>query len=137
MSEPSCSVSRTFRPSFTRDERIADATRTPISRWSSSASPAEVRGAAGDDDLADAQRAGLVLVELERGDELPREGLQLAADRLAGGASACSCVRPSRDVAPRLERERALDRLGLRGREVERAGDRDVERSARPSRARA
>src|SRR5262245_6356453 len=44
---------------------------------------AEVRGAAGYHDLADAQRSGLVLVELERGDELAREGLQLAPHRLA------------------------------------------------------
>jgi len=37
-------------------------------------------GSSGDDDLADAERARLMLVELERGDELAREGLHLTAN---------------------------------------------------------
>jgi len=45
--------------------------------------PGEVCSSARDHDLTDAQGSGLVLVELERGDELPREGLELASDRLA------------------------------------------------------
>ena len=42
-------------------------------------------GAAGEHDLADTQRAGLVLVELERGDELPGERLQLPPGGLLSG----------------------------------------------------
>src|SRR4029078_4962341 len=44
---------------------------------------AKVRAAARDHDLADAQRSGLVLVELERGDELARACLERAPKRLA------------------------------------------------------
>src|SRR5947208_3085236 len=42
----------------------------------------QVRRAAREGDLADAQRAGLVLVVLQRGDELAREGLDGAAHRV-------------------------------------------------------
>ena len=67
--------------------------------------PGEVRGAARDHDLADAQRSGLVLVELERGDELAREGLELAPNRFAS-ASACSWVSPSGTFAVASESSR-------------------------------
>src|SRR3954452_23427901 len=92
--------------------------------------PAEVRGAAGDHDLADAQRSGLVLVELERGDELSRKGLELATNRLA--RTICLfLVETLRDVRPR-QRELALDRLGLRRRAVQLAGNGDVKRLPAP-----
>src|SRR3982074_1049853 len=41
-------------------------------------------GAARDDDLADSERARLRLVELQRGDELPRERVDLAHGGVAG-----------------------------------------------------
>src|SRR5947207_12218318 len=89
-----------------------------------------MRRAAGQDDLADAERAGLVLVVLQRGHELAREGLN----------------RPPHCV-PRLlrllvgqafrdhlvgERERALHAVDLGRRSVEGARDRDVERRTAP-----
>src|SRR4029079_16493917 len=91
---------------------------------------AEVRAAARDHDLADAQRSGLVLVELERGDELAREGLELAPHRLAS-AIRLILGEPFRHVG-RRQRELALHRLSLRRRAVELTRDRDVERRAAP-----
>src|SRR5205823_11009833 len=90
----------------------------------------EVGGPARDHDLADAQRAGLVLVELERGDELPREALQLAANGFPRGRGLFR-GEPFRHVVDG-ERELALERLGLRRRRVELAGNRDVESSSAP-----
>src|SRR5207302_4396040 len=73
--------------------------------------PFEMRRAAREHDLADAQRAGLVLVELERSDELAGKGLHLPPHRLP-------CRRrlvfaESFGRRPAAERERALDRLRL------------------------
>ena len=130
-SEPSCSsASRSFLPSFTRSERVADRDADADQALELVGDPAEVRGAAGDHDLADAQRAGLVLVELERGDELAREGLELAPNRFAS-AIRLLLGEPLGHVRGG-ERELALERLGLGRRAVELAGDRDVERRAAP-----
>src|SRR5919202_2015156 len=85
----------------------------------------EVRRAAGEDDLADPERAGLALVELERGDELAGEGLDLAPHRLARRLRLL--VGEALRSRSARERERALDRLGLERREVEGVRDRDVE----------
>ena len=76
------------------------------------------------------RESGLVLVELERGDELAREGLELAPNRFASAirlflSQSLGHVRGG-------ERELALDGLGLGRRAVELAGDRDVERRAAP-----
>ena len=73
--EPIWSRSRTFFETFTRAKRICDPNGHADQALELGAEPGQVRGAAGEDDLADAQRAGLVLVELERGDELPRKRL--------------------------------------------------------------
>ena len=66
-----------------RAERIADANAHADQALELAGEPGQVRGAAGEHDLADAQRAGLVLVVLERGDELARERLDCPAHRLA------------------------------------------------------
>ena len=88
-------------------------------------------GAAGEGDLADAQRSGLVLVELERGDELPRERLELSPRGLPRGRELLLGEAVG-NLFGAGERERALERLDLARRHVERAGDRDVERPAAP-----
>src|ERR671924_1474500 len=93
-------------------ERVADADAHADQAFEVVGEPAEVRGAAGEDDLADAERAGLPLVELERGDELPREGLHLAPNRLPGGRRLLLGESLGRRAVG--ERERALDRLRLR-----------------------
>src|SRR5215211_1952453 len=82
-------------------------------------------------DLGDAQGAGLVLVELERGDELACERLQLPTGRLSSGREldVGEAVGGLRDAG---ERERPLDRFDLARREVERSGNGDVERPAAP-----
>ena len=60
-----------------------------------------------DEDLGDRERARLALVELERGDELAGELLELAPDRRA------DCTRPadpgSRSIGVGLERGRELE----------------------------
>src|SRR5205807_6771680 len=91
----------------------------------------QVGGSTRENDLADAEGSWLVLVELERADELAREGLELAADRLA------SLVRlrfaQTFDERPVVaDGQRALDRLRFGGRDVERPRDGDVERAAAP-----
>ena len=90
-----------------------------------------MRGAAREGDLADAQGSGLVLVELERGDELPRERLQLPPSGLARGRELV-LGEALRHLLRACERERPLDRLDLARGHVERAGDGDVERPAAP-----
>ncbi len=90
-----------------------------------------MRGAAREGDLADAQGSGLVLVELERGDELPRERLQLPPSGLARGRELI-LGEALRHLLGACERERPLDRLDLARGHVERAGDGDVERPAAP-----
>src|SRR5439155_9211357 len=90
----------------------------------------QVCGTARQDDLADAETPRLVLVELQRRDELASERLHLApngvdSDRrlflgqLVGGRSA-------------VERHGALDRLDLGRSAVECTGERDVQRRAAP-----
>ena len=83
-------------------------------------------------ELADAERAGLVLVEAQARDELARKGLQLACDCFARGAE-----RLGRDSLRRLglrdERQHVLDRRRLRRRDVERACDRDREVLSAPA----
>src|SRR5207302_2962756 len=80
--------------------------------------------------LRDAQRAGLVLVELKRGNELAREALELALN--SSSRAVCFILgQPFRDVAM-SQREGALDRLGLRGSDVQLAGDRDVQARTAP-----
>src|SRR5687768_3659334 len=91
----------------------------------------QMRGSAGEHDLADAQRGGLVLVELERGDELPRERLQLPPGGLARGRELILGEAFGNGDRAR-ERERPLERLGLARRGVERACDCDVQRPASP-----
>ena len=62
----------------TRDERIGEAhahARQPLELGREAGDAAR---AAGEQDLRDRKRSGLALVELERGDELAREDLQLA-----------------------------------------------------------
>src|SRR5207248_4357951 len=92
--------------------------------------PGEAGGAAGDDDLADTERPGLMLVELERRDELAREGLHLPANRVDGERVLLrgDAVGDGR----RLERDEPLQLLDLGRRGVERAGDRDAERRPAP-----
>ncbi len=69
---------RSFRGTFTRASGSATRTETPISRSSSSASPPHSAAAPPvSEDLADPERAGLLLVEAERGDELAGERLEL------------------------------------------------------------
>src|SRR5918999_3287971 len=57
-------------------ERIADADPDADQLRELVRQPRKVSGAAGQDELADAQGAGLRLVELERGDELPRKPVE-------------------------------------------------------------
>src|SRR5919198_3097384 len=90
----------------------------------------ERRRPAGEHDLADSERAGLALIELERGDELAREGLDLAPHRrsrhlrlLVGQALRSGRTR---------KRECALDRLRLGRGQVERLRDGGVEGVAAP-----
>ena len=64
------------------DERVADANRDADERAEGRRQALQHRRPAGEDDLADAQRVGLALVELERGDELPREVLERGEERL-------------------------------------------------------
>src|SRR5437660_740034 len=64
-------------------ERIADADLDADETLELLGEAVEVRRPACQDDLADAKGSGLVLVELKRGDELSREGLNLAPDRLS------------------------------------------------------
>src|SRR5204863_2366752 len=90
----------------------------------------QLRGSACDDDLADAQRSRLVLVELERGDELPREGLKLLAQSVARRGRLL--VRQPLRRLLGAQREQLLQRLGLGGGDVERAGESDVEVRAAP-----
>ncbi len=66
-------------------EGICDADRHADQPLELAAEPDQMRRAAGEDDLADTQRAGLVLVELERGDELPRKRLELPPGSLERG----------------------------------------------------
>ena len=128
-SEPNCSVLAKRFAIFTR-ERIADANVHADSRSSSSASPGRCAVPPVSNDLADAKAAGLVLVELKRGDELARERLQLSPN----------CVERERRLLRRqvlrgraaVEREAALDRLDLGRSAVERASERDVQRRAAP-----
>ena len=81
-------------------ERIADATRTPIRRCELLGEAGEVRGAAREHDLADAERAGLVLVELKRGDELARERLHLPLSASRAFVSLFLRVKPSGTSLP-------------------------------------
>src|SRR5262249_16976121 len=90
----------------------------------------EAGGATGDDDLADAERAGLVLVELERGDELARECLYLFAYRVD-----CERVLLGRDALGHdggVERDDPLEGLDLGRCDVEGARDRDAQRRPSP-----
>ena len=81
-------------------ERIPDADADADQLGELRSEPGKVRGAAGQDDLADAQRAGLRLVELERGDELAGEGVSCwtTASRTF---SACSLVAQRESTARR------------------------------------
>src|SRR5690242_14742066 len=84
---------------------------------------------AGDGDLGEAQRVGLILVEVKRGGKLPREAVHFAARGLPGLRRAfVDRVRRRRggDV------ERALDRLGLFGADVESPLDRGGDAGATP-----
>jgi len=54
-------------------QRITDANVHADQALELAGEPGKVGGATGQHDLADAKRAGLVLVVLERGDELARE----------------------------------------------------------------
>src|SRR3954452_1752038 len=117
-------------PELHSQQRIADGDAHADQLLKLVRDAAEVRSAAGDHDLADAQRSGLVLVELKRGDELPREGLELAADGFAGGERLLG--RQALRNALADEREPVLHRLGLGRRHVELAGDRHVERRSAP-----
>src|SRR5207248_7617192 len=91
----------------------------------------QMRSSACQDDLADAQRAGLVLVELERADELPSEALELEANRLARLARLLF-AQPFDERPVVADRQCTLDRLRFGRRDVERPRERDVERAAAP-----
>ncbi len=67
---------------WTRAERIADADADADHLVERVGEAVEVRGATGDDDLADAERVRLGLVELERADELAGERGQPEPDSL-------------------------------------------------------
>ena len=86
--------------------------------------------AARQDDLADAQASGLVLVELKRGDELACERLHLTPNRVERLRSLVVGQARRRDTA--VEREASLDRLDLGRRAVENTRKRDVQRPAAP-----
>ena len=90
-----------------------------------------MRGAARDHDLADAEGVGLVLVELERGDELACERLQLAPRASRARSRAAPGSAPPARSCPTSESAR-LTGSTSDGAQVERAGDRDVERRAAP-----
>src|SRR5207247_10191502 len=64
-------------------ERIADTHAHADQPLELAGKTRQMRGATRQDDLTDAERAGLVLVVLEPGDELARERLNRPADRLA------------------------------------------------------
>src|SRR5947209_15937202 len=64
-------------------ERVADADPHADQSFELAGEPGQVSGAARQDDLADAEGARLVLVVLQRGDELAREGLNRPAHRLS------------------------------------------------------
>src|SRR5437763_6787347 len=111
-------------------ERIADADAHADQPLELAGETREVRGAARQDDLADTERTGLVLVVLERGDELARERLNRPADRLA---------RPLRLIGRQAvrnhlirQRKSTLRTLDLRRSGVEDACNGDVQRRAAP-----
>src|SRR2546428_9880014 len=64
-------------------QRVADANVHADQALELAGEPRQVGGAAREHDLADAKRAGLVLVILERGDELARKRLDSPAHRLS------------------------------------------------------
>src|SRR5436190_8550080 len=111
-------------------ERIADANWNADQALELAVDPRGLGEAAGEHDLAEAERVRLILVELERRDELPCECLELPLHR-----GAC-CGRALRVEAARDERathaERAACRLCCRRRELELARDRDVQGEAAP-----
>ena len=130
-SRPSrCWRFRSLRGTFTRAKRVGNADGDADQPLELLGEPAAGGAAAGDEDLADAERAGLLLVEAERGDELAGEDLQLGGHRPARLLGAAGVEAGG--LAFLAQRKRALDRLGLRGSEVEHAGERDVERRAAP-----
>jgi hypothetical protein len=94
-------------------ERIADARPHAEEARELRGEARKLGGPAGEDDLADAERARLALVELERGDELAGELVNVAGDRLAHLLRLFG-REPGRDRRV-SEGERELDRLGLRG----------------------
>ena len=94
-SEPNSSSTPTFLPTRDVHERIADADRDADQAPELGVDAGELGRAAGQDDLADAQGAGLVLVELERRDELAGECVELPLERRHAPSDACSVVRPA------------------------------------------
>ena len=88
-----------------------------------------MRRASGQDDLADAQRIGLLLVELERRDELARKALELPLNPFS--RSVCLVVRQSFGRLESRQRECPFDGLGLGRSDVELARNRNVQ--ARPA----
>ena len=93
---------RSFLPTETPDERVADAHRDADELLELGREPGELRGAAREHELADAERVRLALVELERGDELAAEGLERrlraprAPERPARGRRPPEPCRPAR-----------------------------------------
>ena len=58
------------------DERVADPDVHADELVERRCQARQARSSTGEDDLADTERVGLALVELERGDELSREALE-------------------------------------------------------------
>ena len=110
-SDPICFGSPTFFETFIRASGSPTRTRTPDQALEFRCEPRKVRRAAGEHDLADAQGAGLVLVVLQRGDELARERL----DRLAQRLHACRRQLGRETFGKRRvgERQLVLDVLDL------------------------
>ena len=134
-SEPTLIAGRDALRNLEAGKRIPDADAHADEALDLLGEAGKLCGPAGDHDLADAETAGLVLVELERRDELARERLNLPPH----------CVERDRRVfggqllgdPARLERQAPLQRLDLGRRAVERARERNVQRRSRPTRRRA
>src|SRR5262249_59852372 len=99
-------------------EGIADANATADQLLEPRGEPGKMRRPAGENDLADAKRSGLVLVELKRRDELAREDLNRSPDRVSRPRRLFRRQTLRRHLVH--QRQRALDVLDLGRRRAER-----------------
>src|SRR4051812_25909509 len=112
------------------DERIPDADIHADKALKGGCEAGKTRGAACEDDLTDAERVGLALVELKRGHELAGEALERTVERLAGEGGLLG-GESLRDIGA-VERDVRLEDLGGFDVQIERSRKGDRQRHPAP-----